>query len=318
MSNINICSLSDINYLSRFLVLYESLINLKIKNKLYLLALDNKILSYLNKKKYKNLIIIKLSDLEKKYHNLKKAKKNRSKIEYYFTLSPFLIKYVKEVFSINNCYYIDADIIFLKNFKTQNKFFLKKSICIIKQNWKEKYGKYNVGLIYFNFRYKETLRIVNKWSDNCIKWCYDRCENGKYADQKYLDDWPNQGKSILILDPVNSVLSPWDLKDASVLIFKKKSFAFHYHDLEIINKNLFSTGIGKYHKIICRKLVKNFYLKNIVLQLLAKENIKLNSKLIRLKNDNQKNISHNIRLNLRLFKKRIIQLIRFDLFKIDK
>ena len=34
---------------------------------------------------------------------------------------------------------------------------------------------------------------------NCIKWCYQQLEDGKYADQKYLDAWPNEYHGVKIL-----------------------------------------------------------------------------------------------------------------------
>ncbi len=301
--------------------MYESAIKYNPSSIFYILALDCKIIQFVSEKKLVNLKIVKLQEVEKKYQCLKIAKKNRSKIEYYFTLSSFFIKYVRSTFNIVDCYYIDSDIIFVRNFKKEDQSYKNKSIVIIKQNWKEKFGKFNVGLIFFNFKFKETLQILNRWSKNCFEWCYDRCEEGKYADQKYLDKWPDQGKYLLILEPINSVMAPWDLKKNYIPLLakqKKKFFAYHYHDLELINNNFFSTGICKYHNLFFRSLIKKFYNENIINKLIKVSNLfNINSKSIRLQNYKSNKLSKFFLLKIRFLKKRFLQILKFDLFKIE-
>ena len=35
---------------------------------------------------------------------------------------------------------------------------------------------------------KEGLRCLNHWKRECINWCYDKKEQIRMGDQKYLDD----------------------------------------------------------------------------------------------------------------------------------
>ena len=316
----NFCCLSDINYLSRFLILYESAIKFNSHTKFFVLALDSRIFKLLKEKKLENVKIVKLSVVERKYKYLKIAKKNRSLIEYYFTLSSFFIKYIRSTFNIIHCYYIDSDIIFVRDFKKENHRYLNHSIVIIKQNWKEKFGKFNVGLIFFNFKFKETSKILNRWSKECFDWCYDKCEEGKYADQKYLDQWPNQTRHLLIIEPENSVMAPWDLKKDNIPLLareRKTFYAYHYHDLEIINHKFFSTGICKYHKIKSRNSIKKFYNDNIVKNLLKKNQLlNTTSKSVRLKSYISNKLFMLFLLKIRFLKKKFLQITKFDFFKI--
>mgnify|MGYP000970525500 FL=1 len=95
------CTYFDENYLSRFLALNKSLSSFNFSYTFYILALDKKVLKFFRKNKFKKIVIINHVDLENEFKELVEAKKNRSKIEYYFTLTPFLPKYIFKKFNIS-------------------------------------------------------------------------------------------------------------------------------------------------------------------------------------------------------------------------
>ena len=111
---LNFCTYFDKNYLSKFLVLKESVESLKSQNNFYILALDDFVKDFFKQAKMKNVQIICLKDLEQEYKNLIIAKNNRDLIEYYFTLSPFLPRYIFEKFRCSNISYVDSDFFFIK------------------------------------------------------------------------------------------------------------------------------------------------------------------------------------------------------------
>ena len=82
----------DKNYLSRGLVLYNSLKKYNQEFELYILCLDDFTHDYFlkNKSTYKEIKLLKLNEIEENDFHLIEAKSNRSRIEYYFTLSPCL------------------------------------------------------------------------------------------------------------------------------------------------------------------------------------------------------------------------------------
>ena len=106
------CTYFDSAYLSRGLALHESLAAHTSTFVLYALCLDDNVFEYLHSQNYESLVPIALNDLERWETRLPEAKKNRSTIEYYFTLSPILPRYLLYQFKLDEITYLDADLYF--------------------------------------------------------------------------------------------------------------------------------------------------------------------------------------------------------------
>lgn len=255
----NFCTYFDKNYLSRFLVLRNSINQFKKKNNYYVLYLDEIVKNFFQKKNFNDVILISLDEIEEKYKQLNKAKGNRSLIEYYFTLSPFLPKYIYEIFKINKISYLDSDLYFFQDPEKLIRQEDDSSIILIKQESKLIYGNFNVGWIIFNFNFTETRKIVDKWSNQCIKSCTDFPDPSSdvYADQKYLDSWPKKLKNLKILYPGYSCLSPWDKNDV-IENNIDSMITYHFHGFSM-TKNNFSTGFYQFNKKPSNKIIKSIY-----------------------------------------------------------
>ena len=74
------------------------------------------------------------------------------------------------------------------------------------------------------------------WQARCLEWCFNRAEDGKLGDQKYLDDWPERfAAEVHVLQQVEKTLAPWNVN----LFTKKgvkqhKPVMYHFHGLRII------------------------------------------------------------------------------------
>jgi hypothetical protein len=267
---INFCTYFDRNYLSKFLTLKASLDQYKNDYTFFILSLDNFVSDFFKKNNFKNVQLINLIDLEEEFADLLQAKKNRNLIEYYFTLSPFLPLYIHKKFNVFQISYLDSDFYFFKNpikFINQNSDF---SVVLIKQESNPIYGLFNVGWILFNFNNHETKEIVKKWSAQCLNSCSDipNLKKNLYADQKYLDSWPQELKKIKILYPEYTCLSPWD-KNNAIEENIESMISFHFHGLEIQNIYIIS-GFSKYNKKISKKIIRKIY-RPYLLQLIAIE-----------------------------------------------
>src|SRR5262249_44798941 len=147
--------------------------------------------------KLPHLVPVSLADFENGDAPLLAIKDTRSTIEYYFTCTPSLLLHVlnnnPEVDVIS---YVDADLFFFSDPAPIYEELGRNSILIIEHRFPPalKYleapnGIYNVGLL--SFRNDEAGRLtLNWWRERCIEKCSDTADQGHFADQKYLDDWP--------------------------------------------------------------------------------------------------------------------------------
>ena len=71
------------------------------------------------------------------------------------------------------------------------------------------YGTYNVGMVYFD-NTVQGRKILNWWAERCAEWCFARVEDGKFGDQKYLDQFPAMGAKVITNPGVG--MGPWSSK----------------------------------------------------------------------------------------------------------
>ena len=75
----------------------------------------------------------------------------------------------------------------------------------------EKYGRFNVG--WMTFRNDPiAVSCLQIWREQCIEWCYDRLESGRFAEQKYLDEWPARFPRTRIIQHRGANVAPWNLE----------------------------------------------------------------------------------------------------------
>src|SRR5262249_15057415 len=73
-----------------------------------------------------------------------------------------------------------------------------------------RYGRFNVGWVTFR---NDTAgrRCLALWRDQCLDWCYDRLEAGRFAEPKYLDEWPSQFAELRVIEHRGANVAPWNL-----------------------------------------------------------------------------------------------------------
>ena len=110
----NYCTLFNTNYLTRALVMYDSMVAAKANFHLYIFAFDDTVHDFFkNKYLRNNITVISLAELEDP--ELLKVKPTRSAGEYCWTSTSSVILYAIEKFQLPSCTYIDADLYFYSN-----------------------------------------------------------------------------------------------------------------------------------------------------------------------------------------------------------
>ncbi len=267
----------DKNYLSRGIVLYNSIKLNTTDFRLYVLCLDEFTEDYFktNQKNYPEITTLLLKDIEAADFELKSCKSNRSNIEYYFTLSPCLPLYLLNEYKLPHICSLDADILFYANPKPLFDYLNKYSVIITPHKFSpeiialERFGKYNVS--FQIFKNDETgITCLEKWREQCIEWCGDNFDevNDRYADQKYLDKWTNlfPNKVMELYDNVSG-LAPWNLNNYQLSIKNNEIYSnnerlifYHFHHFKIFNNHIATNGFY-FYKAKVYKTINHLYLR---------------------------------------------------------
>ena len=267
------CTYFDQNYLPQGLALYNSLSRHSGHFTLFILCFDDVTYKYFIEKNYTNIIPVSLAEFERDDEKLLSAKKNRSLIEYYFTCTPTLPLYILNKYSsIDLITYLDADLFFFADPTPIFEEIKDNPVAIVEHKHSEnlkhfakKSGIYNVGWLSFR-RNNEGLSCLNWWRERCIEWCYDRVEGGKFADQKYLDDWPERFPGTAVVVHKGANLAPWNLRNYKISYKQGKIWVdnyglifFHFHGFKQLEQSLYDTGISIYNIQLTRVVKKRIY-----------------------------------------------------------
>jgi len=266
------CTYFDSNYLLRGITLYRSLEkHCKTSFRFYALCLDEETFTVLTKLDEESIVPIELKDVEQWDNELLAAKGNRSLIEYYFTLSPVLPLYILEHFNVDIVTYLDADLMFFSSPKAIYEELGDASVFVTKHDFSdsliqlEKFGVFNVQCQ--AYRNDSTgLRCLSRWRQQCLSWCYDRLEDGKFADQKYLDEWPDlYGESLVISQYTGVGVAPWNLdikslteRDFEYFVDNQPLVFYHFQGFKSIQFNFVRAGFGDYG-VHCNPAIKSLY-----------------------------------------------------------
>lgn len=217
---INFCTLFDSNYLSRGLAMYESLLEHEKNFHLYIIAFDEKCFDVLTKLSLTNATLISLAEFEDK--NLLSVKTGRTRAEYCWTASSSAILYCIEKYALQDCTYIDADLFFYSSPKILFEEIGQSAVCITEHRYSPKYnqaikaGKYCVQFVYFK-NDEDGMQALRWWRKSCVEWCFNRHEEGKFGDQKYLDDFTVRFKNVHELQHLGGGVAPWNIQQYEFL-----------------------------------------------------------------------------------------------------
>lgn len=225
--------------------MYNSLVHQGADFHLYIFAFDDACDALLRRLDLPNATIISLHEFETS--DLLAVKGSRTPGEYCWTCTSFTIWHCIHTFALDHCTYLDADLLFFADPKVLTDEMGEKSVLITAHRYSPQYdqsensGIYCVQFVTFK-NTDEGLAVLAWWMNACLEWCYARFEDGKFGDQKYLDDWTERFTGVHVLEHPGGGVAPWNAVDyacggsgGKVMIQKegaeKVSLVFyHFHD----------------------------------------------------------------------------------------
>ena len=247
----NYCTLFDSNYLTHGLAMYESLKQHSESFHLYIFAFDDRSFKLLNKMKLEHVTVISLSDFEDE--ELLKVKDERSAGEYCWTCTPSTIKYCIEKYNLESCTYLDADLYFFNNPSVLIEEMENNSVLITEHRYTPEYDQSSTSGIYcvqfMTFKNDENgMKVLNWWRDACNEWCFARHEDGKFGDQKYLDDWTTRFEGVHKLQNLGGGVAPWNVQQYDLTDINFKLIFYHFHNYKILEDEKIECGTYKLDK----------------------------------------------------------------------
>ncbi len=258
----NFVTIFNFSYILSGLALHNSMLRVMSNFTLWIVCYDEKTYEVLSRLKLRNMKLIKLAEVENS--SLLKVKSERNIAEYCWTLTPFLPDFVfSKDSSVSQVTYIDADLWFRKDpvdiFEEFSKS--KKNVLITDHGYSPEYdyssvsGKYCVQFMVFKKNLSQ--HVLKWWQSKCIDWCFAYPDNGRFGDQKYLDNWTNIFNSdVHVLSNFNLTMAPWNANSYNYI----NSVFWHFHGLKILScKPKLKVYVGSYH--IPKLILNKVYLK---------------------------------------------------------
>ena len=245
-------TLYDKGYLSRGILLYRSLCRVcDGEFRLYVLAIDEKVVDFWKVSGKDNVFLISVRDLKNSYPELNSIEKQRTHAEFCWTCSPYCVQYVLNEFNESECTYLDSDIYFYNSPELLFKELKKESVMITEHNYTPRYdqsassGKFCVQFMYFKNN-NDGNRVLEWWRRQCEMSCTIDEEKGLCGDQKYLDDWESRFCGIVYnCGNIGCGVAPWNLQKYEIIQAEKEILLkeritgisapivfFHFHQLK--------------------------------------------------------------------------------------
>jgi len=239
-------TLFDSLFLPQALALHASFQRHAGDHRLWMLCVDTESFDVLQRLQLPNCTLMRLADHETPA--LLTAKATRTRGEYCWTLTPHSPRFVFDSDpSVDRVTYVDADMWLRQNPEPIFREFemSQAGVMITEHAYAPEYdqsatsGRYCVQFMVFNRHGSETVR--RWWEERCIEWCYARLEDGKFGDQKYLDDWPTRfGSAVHVLRQQELLLAPWN----ATRFPYSPAVAYHFHGLRLLPGRRLDAGPG--------------------------------------------------------------------------
>jgi hypothetical protein len=244
----NYTTLFDSEYSARGLVLLKTLAEQSSQEiHVDILALDDECYAMMRRLKelgppYPSMKIWHLGQMM--HPEIIKARQNRTWQEFCWTMASVFTDEVLKQTNYESITYLDADLAFFADPEIAHQEIGQKKIAIIphrfppEKKYLEMNGIYNVSWV--TFRGDNGALCLDRWAKQCLEWCYNRAEENRMGDQKYLDEWPKiYGCCVKVIQNPGVGLAPWNLSqyeltetDGNPYVDGKRVVFYHLHEFK--------------------------------------------------------------------------------------
>ena len=250
------CTVMDRNYLTRGLALYTSLRQHGPSYELYVLSMDDAAWTVLNSLRLEGMRLVKLDTVMDE--RLRRASGDRSVKELSVTCKSFFTRWLlRQHPDIGLLCFADSDLYFYSDPAAALEELGPGSVGIAEHRFPARlepdtsrdYGIYNAGWVCIR-RDARGLACLEDWVDRCLEWCYERPEDGKFGDQKYLADWPQRFEGVVVMRHKGVNLAPWNVENYRVAVRNGQVTVdgvpvvfYHFSGLRQVNQWLYQSGL---------------------------------------------------------------------------
>ena len=266
------CTYFDQHYLTRGLALHRSLVDHAGDFELVVLCMDEAVEKTLRQRALPRVQLLAVAELTRHYPALAAARADRSKLEFYFTCTGWLMRHLLPQLPKGELLtYLDADLYFFSLLAPVYAEIGAASVAITPHRFPaslahlERYGRFNVGWV--SLRHDATGQAcAADWAEKCAAWCFNLLEADRYADQKYLDAWTEKFPGTVSLQHPGINAAPWNVKDCTfaggpqgVRINGQPLIFYHFHALVHLGRQLYDPSLHKYDAVLSPGLREHVY-----------------------------------------------------------
>jgi hypothetical protein len=227
----------NLSFLPQGLALYRSMKRHLQAFQLWVVCIDRDCFNALQSLHLPNMRLIDFSSIESDAYRRLRAE--RTIAEYCWTINPLNPHLVFSLdAAVDRVTYLDADLWFLRAPDAIFQEFSNsgKSVLVTEHAYLSQYdqssssGVFCAQWITFVRDHSEQLR--KWWEERCFDWCFNRAEDGKFGDQKYMERWLTLFPgAVHSLSTPELILAPWNAEDINL----EEGIAYHFHGLRILD-----------------------------------------------------------------------------------
>ncbi len=237
------CTYFDTSYEPRGRIMVETLRASGETAPVVVVCFDDQTLAQVRAWRVPEVFPVALADLERQVPQLLRVKADRSRAEYFFTATPWVTWLASHWCAPGGWVtYLDADLAFFSSPDPVFAELADASIGLIDHFYRrdhahlERFGRFNVGWV--SFRVDDNGRAALRWwGEQCLRWCSDHPEGGRFADQGYLTEFPDRFAGVHEIQHPGANLGPFNLDSrvitatphGEVRVDGRSLLFFHFH-----------------------------------------------------------------------------------------